>query len=110
MIARSSAAESPVTHHGSVCTSNSTVVVRRRTRVTAWETTAASSTGSTDGVAGSSRASSTRSPMRVVISLIWARTSSISSLREATESLADVSAWASRSRLVRREVSGVRSS
>ncbi len=46
-----------------MCTSNSTVVVRRRTRVTAWETTAASSTGSTDGEAGASRASSTRSPI-----------------------------------------------
>ena len=81
VIARSSAAGSPVTHHGSVCTSNSTVVARRRTRVTAWPTTAASSTGSTDGVFGSSRASSTRSPISVVISEIWARTSSSSSLR-----------------------------
>ena len=46
----------------------------------------------------------------MVISLICACTSSSSSLREAGESAVELSAWASRSRLVRSEVSGVRSS
>ena len=48
--------------------------------------------------------------MRVVSSSIWNSTSSISSVRCSDDSPPRWSAWASRSRLVRSEVSGVRSS
>ena len=74
-------------------------------------TSSGRSTGSTTWVSGSSRASSTRSPIRVVSSSIWARTSSSSSrARRGGRSAASLSTWLSRSRLVRSEVSGVRSS
>ena len=59
---------------------------RRRTRISARSTTSARSTGSTTWVSGSSRASSTRSPIRVVSSSIWARTSSSSSARASGDS------------------------
>ena len=63
------------------------------------------------GSSGSSRASSTRSPTSVDSSSSWARTSSSSSSRwPGRKPAGRLSAWVSRSRLVRSEVSGVRSS
>ncbi len=59
---------------------------------------------------GSSRASSTRSPTRVESSSTWAVTSSKISCRELSAIPPRLSACASSSRLVRRLVSGVRSS
>ena len=108
--ARSRAAGSPITHHGSTWVSKCRLLARRRTRSTARSVTSARSTSSSASRVGSSRASSVRSPMRVVSSSIWNRTSSSSSAREASDSPPCRSAWVSRSRLVRSEVSGVRSS
>ncbi len=110
MTARSRLAASPTTGHGSSETSKRMPCARRRTRVTARSTTSARSTSPTTWLIGSSRASSTRSPTRALSSSIWPRTSSSSSSRACGGSAVLPSAWRSRSRLVRREVSGVRSS
>ncbi len=108
--ARSRLLESPTTTHGSVATSKAMPCARRRTRVTARSTTSARSTCATTWVIGSSRASSTRSPTSALSSSIWPRTSSSSSSRASAGRAVLPSAWRSRSRLVRSEVSGVRSS
>ena len=102
---------SPVTHHGSVRTSKSTVVVRRRTRVTAWATTAASSTGST-GRGGGVLAGQLDEVADQRGHLARSGRVRRRAARCATPPRAwvEASAWASRSRLVRSEVSGVRSS
>ena len=73
--ARSRAAASPSTYHGSAATTNDSDGARRRTRATAWSSTSCSSTVPITAGTGSSRASSTRSPTRVVSSSSWARTS-----------------------------------
>ena len=106
--ARSRAAASPSTYHGSAVTTNDSDGARRRTRATAWSSTSCSSTVPITAGVGSSRASSTRSPTRVVSSSSWARTSVSSSARASSGS--EAPAWVSRSMLVRSEVSGVRSS
>ena len=110
--ARSMAPASPSTYHGSTSISNTTPGARRRTRATAASSTSCSSTVATTCEIGSSRASSTRSPTRVLSSSSCARTSSSSSARAWSGSAGPSSepAWVSRSMLVRSDVSGVRSS
>ena len=107
--ARSIAPDSPSRNHGSTLAS----IVDRRWRGDGpgrprCRATSCSSTVPTICSIGSSRASSTRSPTRVVSSSIWARTSASSSVRASSGR--SVPAWVSRSMLVRSEVSGVRSS
>ena len=125
VMARSSPVASPCAVHDSRRTSNSSPGARRRTLVAARSATSPRSSEAMAVSVSSSRARTTRSPTRTVSSPICARTSSSSSRRAASGSppapvgsapvgSAPVgsapSACASRSRLVRSEVSGVRSS
>ena len=106
--ARSSRPRSPVTTHDSSSVANVTPGACRSARSTAAATSSSSRSGSTGSPVGSpSRASSTRSPTSSVSSSSWATRSARRRSRSPAGSLRREP---STSRLVRSDVSGVRSS